>query len=144
MSLGRHKPWDRSASVKRYREKRKREALESGTFNSLDASRPSGGDPRETPRRRSTLDRSGPIKPVSSKRARENRQRAAMLREKYGPAPVLCERCRQAEATDPHEIVPRSKLGSITDPENVRAICRDCHIWIHANPEAAKAEGWLA
>lgn len=82
------------------------------------------------------------IAPVSAKRAAENRERRAVLREMFGDGSV-CQRCHRAEATDPHEFVPRSAGGSITDRENIVGLCRLCHEAVHSSPEQAYAEGWL-
>lgn len=88
--------------------------------------------------------RTGPIKPVSAKRRREQRDRVEMIKRETEHAPVACERCDAAEAVDAHEVTPRSKGGSITDRSNVRFLCRPCHDWIGANPREARATGWLA
>jgi hypothetical protein len=68
-----------------------------------------------------------PLPQVSKKRAAEIRQRRAMLQAKY-PGIVLCEVpfCNRV-AVDPHEPLTRARGGSITDPENVRAVCRPHH-----------------
>lgn len=68
-----------------------------------------------------------PLPRVSKKRAAEIRQRRAMLEAKY-PGIVLCEVpfCNQV-AIDPHEPLTRARGGSITDPENVKAVCRPHH-----------------
>ena len=79
-----------------------------------------GGSP---PKRRT------PLRPVSIKRQRETRERRRMLEAKYGgTGPVVCEVpwCTNL-ATDPHEPLTRARGGSITDPDNVRAVCRPCH-----------------
>lgn len=74
------------------------------------------------------LKRSGRLRPVSAKRQQENRERRQMLEAKYGTEPVVCEVpwCSNL-ANDPHEPLTRARGGSITDPENVRAVCRPCH-----------------
>lgn len=154
----------RAESVRRYQDKAREKARE----------RADNGDARSTPKRKPmqrTPLSSGPpgartfarkgrpqnrhasnahkakrigIKRQSAARQRENRQRADVLRAKYGPGPVACERCRQSEAHDAHEIVPRSAGGSIRDPENIRALCRKCHTEVHAAPAQAKVDGWLS
>jgi hypothetical protein len=75
-----------------------------------------------------TLDRSTPIRQQSAKRQRENRERKAVLVAKYGTGPVQCEVpwCVRW-ADDAHEILTRARGGSITDPDNIRAVCRTCH-----------------
>ena len=42
-----------------------------------------------------------------------------------------------------HEPLPRSAMGSITDPDNALAVCFICHRRIHDQPKWAKEEGWL-
>ena len=90
------------------------------------------------------LDRSTPMRQQSAKRQRENRERRAMLKDKYGAVPVVCEVpwCGN-EANDPHEPLTRARGGSITDPENVRAVCRPCHEAIGAEPAWAYELGFL-
>ena len=78
----------------------------------------------------------------SLKLAAKNRKRRKMLAKKY-PNPISCERCGMGLATDPHELKPRSAGGSITDPKNVRMICRICHDHIHSHQEVAYRKGWL-
>lgn len=86
------------------------------------------------------------IRPVSDARRRENAARRKAVEEAWGTRPICC-RCLTRgiirPATDAHELTPRSKGGSITDPANIRPVCRACHDEIHANPNQAKAEGWL-
>ena len=55
----------------------------------------------------------------------------------------FCQRCLMKASTDPHELVPRGRGGSITDKTNLVALCRDCHSWIHGHPIQATREGWL-
>jgi len=83
------------------------------------------------------------LKPVSAKRKAENVERRRAVLAHFGENPV-CQRCQSAPAVDAHEVVPRSAGGSITDTANIRAVCRPCHDWIHANPADARATGWLA
>jgi 5-methylcytosine-specific restriction endonuclease McrA len=55
-----------------------------------------------------------------------------------------CTRCGKAGGIlDPHEVLPRGRGGSITDPANVVIICRACHNWVtrHASTLAVD-EGW--
>lgn len=83
------------------------------------------------------------LKPVSDKRRAENVERRRVVLAHFGENPV-CQRCNAARAVDAHEVVPRSQGGSITDVNNIRALCRACHDWIGANPAQARADGWLA
>jgi hypothetical protein len=100
---------------------------------------------RRTPlRSHSVLSRKTPIPQVSKKRARQIRERRAMLQAKY-PGITLCEvpYCNR-EADDAHEPLTRARGGSITDPGNVRAICRPHHDEItFEEPEWAYDLGFL-
>jgi hypothetical protein len=68
-----------------------------------------------------------PLPKVSKKRAAQIRERRAMLQARY-PGITLCEvpYCNRV-ADDAHEPLTRARGGSITDPGNVRAICRPHH-----------------
>lgn len=90
------------------------------------------------------LERSAPLRAQSKKRQAENRERRAMLKAKYGDGLVVCEVpwCRNV-ANDPHEPLTRARGGSITDPENVRAVCRPCHDEIGTEPAWAYELGFL-
>lgn len=68
-----------------------------------------------------------PLPRVSRKRAAEIRERRAMLQAKY-PGITLCEvpYCNRV-ADDAHEPLTRARGGSITDPGNVKAVCRPHH-----------------
>lgn len=47
-------------------------------------------------------------------------------------------------STDVHEVLTRARGGDILDPDNVRAICRRCHDWIHDHPTESLNLGLLA
>lgn len=112
------------------------------------------------------LKRRTPLRSVSKKRQQVSGERRAMVREQLEARP-RCEagepiymyyinnfggefarqrsrtdRC-QGRATDIHEPLMRSRGGSIVDPENTIAVCRRCHSWIHANPDASVSMGLL-
>jgi hypothetical protein len=81
---------------------------------------------------------------VSRKRAALIRERRAMLRAKY-PGVTLCEvpYCNRA-ADDAHEPLTRARGGSITDPANVKAVCRPHHDEItFEEPEWSYGLGFL-
>ena len=44
-------------------------------------------------------------------------------------------------ADDLHEILSRARGGSISDPENVVALCRPHHTWVTEHPIEAKEMG---
>lgn len=96
------------------------------------------------PKPRSALPRpTQPIKQQSSKQAAKYVERRKMLVEKTGGEPVLCARCNMRWAVDGHELLRRSQGGSISDPDNVVCVCRECHGWFGSNPVEAAAEGWV-
>lgn len=66
------------------------------------------------------------IKPVSRKRAAENRERRAMVTRLYPERPRCACGCGRL-ADDLHEILSRARGGSITDPANCVPLARYCH-----------------
>jgi len=98
---------------------------------------------RETPLRSTgNPARSTPLKARSKKQEAKYRIRRRLVADLLAERPV-CERCQAARSTDVHEPRMRSRGADITDPEQCVCLCRDCHDWVHANPAAATAEGWL-
>lgn len=55
----------------------------------------------------------------------------------------ICQRCQSHRSQDIHELKSRARGGSITDEENLVALCRPCHTWVTQNPAKAKEQGWL-
>ena len=98
---------------------------------------------RSTLRRGAPPKRKGRVNPVSKKRQKENRERTAAKRRLFAKHP-RCQRCHVRPSEHAHEVKTRARGGSITDLANMRALCFDCHRWIHHNINAATAEGWLA
>lgn len=95
------------------------------------------------------LRRSGPINPVSVRRQRENRERAAMA-DRLWPdrrdGTVMCGCGRpdcHRRADDGHELLSRARGGSITDEANVRPLSRECHAEITLGPDWAYAAGLI-
>lgn len=82
------------------------------------------------------LGRTAGIRPVSDKRRAENRQRRAMVAAKWPERPA-CEwpGCSRL-ADDVHEKLTRARGGSITDPDNVAALCRGHHDYVTFTPES--------
>jgi hypothetical protein len=98
---------------------------------------------RKTPLRSTgNLERHTPLKPRSKKQEAKYRIRRPLVAELLAERPV-CERCQAARSTDVHEPRMRSRGADITDPEQCVCLCHDCHMWVHANPALATAEGWL-
>ena len=72
------------------------------------------------------LRRTGRISPVSKKRARENRERRAMVNRLWPERPRCACGCGRL-ADDLHEIKSRARGGSIVDPANCVPLARCCH-----------------
>ena len=77
----------------------------------------------------------------SKKMEAKYRERRSLVAQMLDEKPV-CERCDAARSTDIHEVLSRARGGSILDPENLVALCRQCHSFITQNPLVAHAEGW--
>ena len=94
-----------------------------------------------------------PLRRISKKRAKIQRQRARMVSEELAER-ELCEAgsliylkanktvC-SGRAVELHEPLTRARGGSILDPDNTVAVCRNCHRWIHDHPEDATQLGLL-
>jgi hypothetical protein len=102
------------------------------------------------------------VKPVSDKRRRENKERAAMMEEKYGPRPWECQfhdftTARDADLmhrvadlgglnchgdVNGHEIVKASawRAGRL-EPTNVATLCNFHNGWIEDHPIEARQLG---
>ena len=55
----------------------------------------------------------------------------------------VCQRCNADRSHDIHEKKSRARGGSITDVENLVALCRPCHSWVTDHPKEAHEQGWL-
>lgn len=84
------------------------------------------------------------LAPQSDKRRDENKVRAALreqLLKERGP------RCEYPGCTrrwvDMHEVKKRSRGGSITDPDNIKLLCRPHHEWTESHPAEAQEQGFL-
>ena len=119
------------------------------------------------PRQGTPLPRRTPLRYMSRKRSKQQRERAKMVTRElwkrelceagariyqyrvktYGQAEadLLNERYARCLglAVELHEPLTRARGGSILDPANTVAICRSCHRWIHDNPKAATDVGLL-
>ena len=105
---------------------------------------------RTTPLKRSPMKRgTTPIRQQSPK-AKNVAAKRKTLREGYHENGLYhCECCpvrgKDPELwTDLHERVLRSRGGDATDEANVIRLCRDCHEYIHKNPEWATANNFMA
>lgn len=85
-----------------------------------------------------------PLRKVSAKQAKINRTRSTIRKQLESLRGQLCQahtpEC-QHWYSDMHEIVPRGRGGSATDPDNILLVCRGCHRWIHDHPVEAKERG---
>jgi 5-methylcytosine-specific restriction endonuclease McrA len=84
-----------------------------------------------------------PIKPRSAKMEKIYRTRRRNLVAKLLAERPICQRCTNERSQDIHELKSRARGGSITDIENLVALCRNCHIWVTENPKKALEQGWL-
>lgn len=84
------------------------------------------------------------IKPVSSKRARLNRERRKCLEVVRQRSGGLCE-CRTPDCTvhmvTGHEPQKRSRGGDFSNPDEVLASCSACNFWIEDNDALATELG---
>lgn len=81
-----------------------------------------------------------PIKPVSDKMTKEL-AKYRRLRSQYLEATPICEvrGCNRASSEIHHR---RGRLQYLCVVKYFLAVCRPCHLWIEANPEAAKEQGY--
>jgi len=80
------------------------------------------------------------IRPVSKKRAAQNRERRAMINALYPERPRCVRPGCPRMADDIHEPLTRARGGSITDPGNQVPLCRPCHDEVTFAPESTL--GW--
>lgn len=88
------------------------------------------------------LNRQKPLRSMSSKRAKQQRDRVKALKSIDADQQV-CQRCGVERATDAHEVRTRARGGSITDLSNIRLLCRVCHDFLTRSPRQAEAEGFV-
>lgn len=91
------------------------------------------------------------IKPVSAKRAKDNRLRRRVLHQRYGKHP-RCHACPVLQAAgievgcsgwamDGHEVLTSGRGGSRVDVANVLPVGRACHRWITEHSKLAEPLG---
>ena len=102
---------------------------------------------RKTPlTTRTAIKRRTPLAAQSAKRKKVAPLRAKFVRDQLTARPV-CEvkvaRVCRGLAVDIHEPFTRARGGSILDPANTLALCRDCHSYVHAHPKWANERGYL-
>jgi hypothetical protein len=109
--------------------------------------RPKPSELKPTPLKRgeSRLSSTTPIRKVSPRRAKENRVRRKNLIAEFGPNPECAIKwdagCR-GWAEHGHEILKRSRGGSITDVSNVVPACDYCNGQVEDFPDEAMKRGW--
>jgi ribosomal protein S27AE len=80
------------------------------------------------------------VKKVSDKRKAQNKAYKA-VRDKFMLDNPICERCGGKSMENHHK---NGRNGErLTDVTYFMAVCRDCHVWIHAQPKEAREVGWL-
>ena len=96
----------------------------------------------KTPLKRSQgLKRGGRLRNASPKRQREYKE-YAKVKQAYLALHPICERCKKAKSQDIHHKAGR--VGPwLCRYEFFAATCRTCHDEIHANPIAARKQGWI-
>lgn len=110
---------------------------------------------RTTPLKRGPAPkRNTPIAPMSTKRKRMSVKRrqfvsdvlATRTRCEAGPSIRTKDSWHRCGgfSVDVHEVLTRARGGDILDPDNVKAICRPCHDWIHRHSAYALELGLLA
>ena len=102
---------------------------------------------KRTPLKRSTK----PIRSRSKKTEKIYVKRRKFVAEFLEKHP-WCQRCYEAfpetqsfvnRSTEVHEVISRARGGDILEEDNCRALCHECHMWIHAHPRQATLDGWL-
>lgn len=92
---------------------------------------------KRTPIKRSKI----PIKKMSEKRKLEYKIYTPLKKE-YMLLHPKCERCITKKSKDLHH--KNGREGErLYDVRFFMAACRDCHDWIHLNPEQAREDGYL-
>lgn len=89
------------------------------------------------------MERRKPLRHRSKRTARVYRNERIPLVIATLEAFPLCQRCTTSRSTEVHEIKSRARGGSILDPDNLAALCHNCHAWVTTHPADAHAEGWL-
>lgn len=68
------------------------------------------------------------------------RQVRSLIQNRQGG---MCLRCTGAMSDVHHRRRRGVKDGHTDCPCNLVGLCRTCHSWVHANPVAARAAGWI-
>ena len=84
-----------------------------------------------------------PIRPRSKKMEMLYATKRRNLVKRLLAERPICQRCLSDRSQDIHELKSRARGGSITEVDNLVALCRSCHNWVTQNPKEAKEQGWL-
>ena len=63
-------------------------------------------------------------------------------RRELARAAWRCERCGKAGRLEVHHVRPLHKGGAAYDPDNLKVLCRRCHIETHKRPLTDAARRW--
>jgi len=92
-------------------------------------------------KRKTPLKRSGRLRPVSKKRAKQNAT-YKQVREKFLGNNPICQVCRCKMASQVHH--RRGRFGDrLNEVEFFLAVCFECHERIHHNPVWAYAKDYM-
>jgi 5-methylcytosine-specific restriction endonuclease McrA len=80
---------------------------------------------------------------VSARRRQLQAKRRACCKAVRERAKCLCVAGCGRRGWQVHELLPRARGGSITDPDNCVLLCAPCHRWVHENPHDAASVGLL-
>lgn len=82
-----------------------------------------------------------PLRKVSAKRQRELKV-YSKLRAEFMESRPVCEVCESRPSKDVHHTKGRLG-GNYLNVSTFKAVCRYCHLWIHAHPSLAREKGLL-
>ena len=91
---------------------------------------------------------SSTLKPRSARTAKIYREERVPFVKMILEKEPICERCKRNPSVDVHEKLTRGRSGGVRgtawlDPDNVAALCRECHTWVTDHPKEAEDEGWV-
>ena len=87
------------------------------------------------------MKRGGRLRNASPKRQSEYKE-YSKVKKAYLALHPICERCKKAKSQDIHHKAGR--VGKwLCRYEFFAALCRHCHDSCHANPVAARKQGWI-
>ena len=88
--------------------------------------------------------RRSPIRRVSLKRQRANRERRRLMEQhRNDPCLIRWDQDCTGRMQTLHEPLLRSRGGDPTSEEGTVSTCHNCHSQVHANPKEATNRGWM-